>query len=206
MTILPFISTSEWSRTSKKNKHEAPCVALRVQQKAKQVSCSWQLLEVLQWPEKLWFSARGGLQDAVRTFGQLLRPFAHPGLWFTGQASPKQWPVASSWDSFEKSTIEKLWTCNLLYRSQKPVGMGLTVFFSNFSPYCLRLVQGRQYPSRFMTSEQPLAVAAAQRLLQRKGGVLEQLKSPYEWPPVCQAMENGHRRSSKALKFQQLTY
>lgn len=32
-----------------------------------------------------------------------------------------------------------------------------------------------------MTSETPLAVAAAQRLLQRKGGVLEPLKSPYEW-------------------------
>jgi len=31
-----------------------------------------------------------------------------------------------------------------------------------------------------MTSETPLAVAAAQRLLQRKGGVLEPLKSPYE--------------------------
>ena len=32
-----------------------------------------------------------------------------------------------------------------------------------------------------MTSETPLAVAACQRLLQRKGGVLEALKSPYEW-------------------------
>ena len=33
---------------------------------------------------------------------------------------------------------------------------------------------------RFVSSEQPLAMAAAQKLLQRKGGQLEPLKSPYE--------------------------
>lgn len=56
---------------------------------------------------------------------------------------------------------------------------------------------------RFMTSETPLAVAAAQRLLQRKGGVLEPLKSPYEYYARAALLQVRARRAAEE-RFQLL--
>eukprot|EP00435_Cladocopium_sp_Y103_P017183 s771_g4.t1 len=50
---------------------------------------------------------------------------------------------------------------------------------------------------RFMTSETPLAVAAVQRLLQRKGGLLEPLKSPYEYYARAALLQVQARRAGE---------
>lgn len=57
---------------------------------------------------------------------------------------------------------------------------------------------------RFVSSEQPLAMAAAQKLLQRKGGQLEPLKSPYEYYARAALLQVQARRVTAKERFQLL--